>query len=63
MTDDDVAAQLAELGHLYGQLRGVHIRAHVAVRQLLTPAQILNNNQLRGYAVSSTHASHHQHGS
>jgi len=58
-TDEQVAALLENLGALYGQLRGVHMRAHVAVRQLLTPAQILIYNQVRGYAMSNAHAAHH----
>ena len=42
-------AQVTALADLYGQLRFVHLRAHLQVTLLLSPAQIVVYNQLRGY--------------
>lgn len=37
------------IGQLYGELRYVHLAAHLAVRHLLTPEQISSYDRLRGY--------------
>ncbi len=46
-----------EIAELQGQLRAVHLRAHVGVRALLTPEQIEQYVALRGYAHGG-HAGH-----
>ena len=45
-TVSDLTREVAEL---QGQLRAVHLRAHVEVRALLTPEQIARYTTLRGY--------------
>ena len=59
-TDTIAEAQLdqlvTEIGTMQGQLRAVHLRAHLAQRALLTPEQLRRYDTLRGY-----NASHHDH--
>jgi Spy/CpxP family protein refolding chaperone len=59
-TDTIAEAQLdqlvTEIGTMQGQLRAVHLRAHLAQRALLTPEQLRRYDTLRGYI-----ASHHDH--
>jgi Spy/CpxP family protein refolding chaperone len=40
----------AEIGRLQGELRFVHLRAHLAMAEILTPPQIDHYEMLRGYA-------------
>lgn len=40
---------LDQLGALYGQLRYVHLEAHIEVTELLDPEQIAEYDRLRGY--------------
>ncbi|MGH7544628.1 MAG: hypothetical protein ACREKI_00435 [Gemmatimonadota bacterium] len=53
-----MAAALAEWGRLQGELRAVHLWAHVETARLLTPAQIERYDELRGYAHSEPDATH-----
>jgi hypothetical protein len=48
----DVSVALAEWGRLQGELRAVHLLAHLETTRLLTPAQVKRYDELRGY----THA-------
>ena len=48
----DVAKQLAEIGRLNGELRAVHILAHMETRMLLTPAQVNQYDAGRGYSTA-----------
>lgn len=38
-----------EIGTLQGELRAVHLRAHLEMRRILTPHQIQRYDELRGY--------------
>jgi hypothetical protein len=51
------------LANLYGQLRLIHLRAHLQVTPLLTPKQIAVYNELRGYTSEADHAHDHDMGS
>lgn len=53
-----VAAALAEWGRLQGELRAVHLWAHVETARVLTPAQIERYDELRGYTQSESDAAH-----
>ena len=57
--------RLAELttsiGSLQGQLRAVHLAAHVEMRTLLSPAQIVVYDRLRGYAGGEVPVPAHSH--
>ena len=48
-TTESVRALTVEIGQLQGELRAVHLNAHVATVAILTPAQIARYNQARGY--------------
>jgi len=53
---DDAAVReaTAAIGALQGELRYTHLAAHLAVKALLTPAQVETYDRLRGYSVSET---------
>jgi Spy/CpxP family protein refolding chaperone len=53
-----LASALARLATLQGQLRQVHLEAHLEQTVLLTPQQVAKYNQLRGYAAGSGHGRH-----
>ena len=51
-----------EIGTLRGGLRAVHLRAHLEMKQILTPHHIQRYDELRGYQGAGgehTHQGHH----
>ena len=42
---------LERIGTLQAELRGVHLRAHLAQVEILAPEQIATYDRLRGYAA------------
>jgi len=56
----DVAAETANIVALQGQLRSVHLTAHLDTRPILNPDQLTLYQKLRGY--SSPSPAHHHHG-
>ncbi len=58
---DEVGALAVAIGRLNGQLRFVHLRTHIAMRALLSPAQIEAYAALRGYRPDRPHAGHGGH--
>ena len=62
-TAESVRALTIEIGQLQGELRAVHLNAHVATVAILTPAQVARYNQVRGYTtrqpVAPAPARHH----
>ena len=54
-------AALADIGRLQGELRVVHLRAHLEQKRILTPEQVTKYDELRGYAKAETHDEHHGH--
>lgn len=55
-------ASVEEIARLQGELRVVHLRAHLEMRQLLSPAQIRKYDELRGYASGENTNHHKRHG-
>lgn len=55
VTAEVSAEATGRLGHLQGQLRQVHLQAHVERAAMLTPQQIATYNTLRGYTTSHGH--------
>jgi len=53
MTDDALSRMVAQIARLHGELRTVHLRAHLEMRRILTSTQIRAYDQLRGYAAAS----------
>jgi hypothetical protein len=56
-------ASLDRIGALQAELRAVHLEAHLAQVQILTPEQNAQYAQLRGYDAGAhgSHGEHHQH--
>lgn len=57
----DLERLVEELGTLQGRLRLVHLRAHLAQRDVLTPAQRRQYEVLRGYDAAAPGAPHRGH--
>lgn len=53
-----VAAATTRLGRLQGELRAVHLVAHLRTAKLLTPVQITAYDKARGYGQTGSHAGH-----
>jgi Spy/CpxP family protein refolding chaperone len=53
-----LASALARIGRLQGQLRQVHLDAHLEQTAVLTAQQVAKYIQLRGYGASSGHGRH-----
>jgi hypothetical protein len=49
-----IAAATAQIGGLQGQLRAVHLTAHLETRALLNAEQVELYENLRGYGASGT---------
>ena len=48
------------IGTLQGELRAVHLKAHLEMKQVLTPAQVARYDTLRGYGSrKQEHTGHH----
>ena len=45
----DLQAALDDLAKLYAQYRGVHLKAHLRIRPLMTAEQVQRYDKLRGY--------------
>jgi Spy/CpxP family protein refolding chaperone len=55
ITRDALADTLEAIGRLQGQLRKVHLEAHLAQTDILTPEQIRRYDELRGYGAGAGH--------
>ena len=55
-------SQIRAIASLQGELRAVHLEAHLAQRSLLTPEQIAQYDVLRGYRGNSTPHDIRRHG-
>lgn len=51
MTEADLRSRVAAVAALQGELRAIHLSAHVMTRQILSDAQIARYNELRGYTA------------
>jgi hypothetical protein len=70
ITEENLIALLDKSANLYGQLRFVHLSAHLDTAQIMTTEQIQMYNEMRGYdggSIDSSNVSnndnrtHHQH--
>ena len=59
VTVEQLKAETATIGELQGRLRAVHLTAHVEMRALLTPEQIVRYQELRGYSNRLLPMTHH----
>ncbi|MEX2198104.1 MAG: periplasmic heavy metal sensor [Burkholderiales bacterium] len=60
ITSAALEASLAEISKLQGELRRVHLEAHLAQTDILTPEQIAAYAELRGYG-GADHSGAHRH--
>jgi Spy/CpxP family protein refolding chaperone len=58
VTSERLGDSLARIGTLQGQVRQVHLGAHIDQTALLTPAQVAKYNRLRGYGVTGGQEPH-----
>ena len=59
--EKDLRSRVSRIAVLRGELRVVHLRAHLETRALLSAAQIDRYNELRGYTGDSKQPERHQH--
>jgi Spy/CpxP family protein refolding chaperone len=50
-SEAETLAAAVEVGRLQGVLRAHHLRYHLAMREVLSPHQVMRYQQLRGYAA------------
>jgi Spy/CpxP family protein refolding chaperone len=50
------------IARLQGDLRAAHLAAHIMMRRLLSPQQIMKYDELRGYAAGQKTGGQHGHG-
>jgi Spy/CpxP family protein refolding chaperone len=62
MTEAQLTALTRDLADRQGRLRLDHLRAHLATKEVLTPAQVEAYNRLRGYSENAAIHAHHAHG-
>ncbi|HYB43850.1 MAG TPA: hypothetical protein VEL75_18870 [Candidatus Methylomirabilis sp.] len=60
ITDPDLHARVARIATLRGDLRAIHLAAHLATRRILSDAQTARYNELRGYAPDTSGHRGHQ---
>jgi hypothetical protein len=53
ITDPDLRLRVTRIAALQGELRAIHLRAHLATRAMLSAAQLARYNELRGYTTGS----------
>jgi Spy/CpxP family protein refolding chaperone len=60
ITEATLSAQIGAIGEIQARLRYAHLRYHLATTEMLTPVQIRQYAELRGYTGNST-GRHSQH--
>lgn len=58
VTRATLASSIAEISKLQGELRRVHLEAHLAQTDILTSEQVASYVELRGYGAMMDHAGH-----
>ena len=61
LEESDISRRVGRMAALRGELRTVHLAAHLETRAVLTPEQIARYNELRGYQRESPPAPAHRH--
>lgn len=60
INDEQLVAVVNDIARLQGELRIIHLRAHLEMRKLLSTEQLANYDELRGYGQSK--GAQHQNG-
>jgi Spy/CpxP family protein refolding chaperone len=58
ISQDKLESMLSAIGQTRAELRGVHLNAHLELKQVLTSHQIVLYDKLRGYSNWMPHKSH-----
>jgi hypothetical protein len=53
ITEPELRARVERSAALQGELRAIHLQAHLATRAILSAAQIARYNELRGYTTGT----------
>ncbi|NEQ43927.1 MAG: hypothetical protein F6K00_10370 [Leptolyngbya sp. SIOISBB] len=61
ITPEQLHQQIQEIAQLYGELRAVHLQAHLEITPILSATQIARYDQLRGYADNASRVPHQHH--
>ncbi len=61
VSEADLHASVGRIASFQGDLRTVHLRAHLETRLVLSEPQIQRYNQLRGYTAGSSEDQKHEH--
>jgi len=61
ITEEMLQEVTRKIAHYQGELRQVHLRAHLAQRRLLTAQQLQHYDALRGYTSGTQHQHRHRH--
>jgi hypothetical protein len=61
ISPDELQERVARLTALWGELRVVHLRAHLETRALLTLSQMQDYHAVRGYINHDMGHEHHKH--
>lgn len=61
MTEADLHSRVARIAALQGELRTIHLAAHLMTRAILSESQIARYNELRGYTGSAIKHQDQQH--
>jgi Spy/CpxP family protein refolding chaperone len=59
--EEKLRRMTTEIGRLQGELRAVHLRAHLEMRQILVPDQIHRYDEFRGYQGAGGEHKHRGH--
>jgi hypothetical protein len=61
ITEPDLRSRVARIAILQGELRTIHLAAHLITRAMLSDAQVARYNELRGYPARPGDPQDHQH--
>jgi hypothetical protein len=61
ITDADLDREVGAIAALQGRLRATHLRAHLRMKEVLSPQQVTKYRQLRGYGEQHDPARHQDH--
>src|SRR5262245_50351911 len=59
IAEPDLRMRVARIASLQGELRIIHLRAHLQARTVLTAAQVARYDELRGYTTDQPHQHKH----
>jgi hypothetical protein len=61
INETTLKGMVVEIGMLQGELRAVHLRAHLEMKEILSRHQIERYDELRGYKGDGGHGHEHHH--